>query len=124
MNFFGISKILMNIGGFNIFLGEKGDRINKHLHIIKEIFESDPKNKFNIFKEDLGRNLKKLDFIVTCGDMKIIFPEIVNQSYQYIKTANIPHLIRDVIPQRNTQKNRFGRKQLSKVYMELNSAHK
>lgn len=96
MNFFGISKILMNIGGFNIFLGEKGDRIDKHLHIIKEIFESDPKNKFNIFKEDLGHNLKKLDFIVTCGDMKIIFPDIVNQSYRYIKQSNIPHLIRDV----------------------------
>ena len=43
MNFFGISKILMNIGGFNIFLGEKGDRINKHLHIIKKFLSQTQK---------------------------------------------------------------------------------
>ena len=86
----------MNIGGFNIFLGEKGDRIDTHLHVIKEVFESDQKNKFNIFKENLRGNLSKLDVIVTCGDMKIIFPDIVNKNFQYIKQSKIPHLIRDV----------------------------
>lgn len=86
----------MIIGGYNIFIGEKGDRINNHLNVIKSIFESNKNIIFEIFNKDLNYKIKTLDAIVTCGDMKIIFPDIVNQSYQYIKRSNIPHLIRDV----------------------------
>ena len=38
----------MNICGFNFFLNEKGNRVEDQLNKIKEILETNKKNKFKI----------------------------------------------------------------------------
>ena len=86
----------MNIGGYNIFTGDKGNRINHQLFLIKSIFESDKNISFEIFNADLHEKVKNLDAIVTCGERKIIFSNEVNDSFKTIELSAIPHLIRDV----------------------------
>ena len=65
----------MNICGFNFFNGEKGAGFHQLLEI-KDIFNSNSKNNFNIQNKTNISELQKYDFFVTCGDVKITFNRI------------------------------------------------
>ncbi len=87
----------MNICGFNFFLGEKGSRVESQLNKIKEVLESNKKNKFKIIKNpDNILQDKIFDFYVTCGDVKISFNKKMIDIYSKINSMKKPRLIRDV----------------------------
>lgn len=87
----------MNICGINFFEGEKGSRVNQQLSLLEKIFLSNKTNSFEILKNVVSNiDLNKLDFFVTCGDIKITFNKELIEEYLKIKSTNKPILIRDV----------------------------
>lgn len=86
----------MNICGFNFFSGDKGARVQNQLLEIKDIFNSNSKNNFNIQNKINLNELQKYDFFVTCGDVKITFNRDLIEKYANIKSLKKPQLIRDV----------------------------
>lgn len=87
----------MNICGVNFFVGEKGDRVDQQLSLLEKIFLSNKENRFERLKSVVSNiELSKLDFFVTCGDIKITFNKKLIEEFLKIKSVNKPILIRDV----------------------------
>lgn len=86
----------MNIYGLNFFKNEKGERIGGQLQIIKKIFEVNESNRFNIIRQLNNDFKEKVDFFVTCGDIKITFDNNILEQFYNLKLFNKPRLIRDV----------------------------
>ena len=87
----------MNICGLNIFLGDKGARVQNQLNKIKDILETNNTNKFITIKntDNLFEN-NFFDFFVTCGDIKITYTKDMIVNYARINSTKKPRLIRDV----------------------------
>lgn len=105
----------MNIYGVNFFNFEKGERIDQQLRIIKNIFEINKNNRFNIVRKFNNDHKDEVDFFVTCGDIKISFDNNILEKFHSLNSFNKPRLIRDVtylriIPKiKNLEVNSFPR---------------
>ena len=86
----------MNIGGLNFFDQAKGERVQNQLNEIGYIFNSNKSNDFVIIKETNNNDLKKYDFFISCGDVKITFNRDLIEKYLNINLTKKPRLIRDV----------------------------
>ncbi len=105
----------MNICGLNFFDEAKGERVQNQLNEIGHIFNSNKSNDFVIINETNNDYLKKYEFFVSCGDVKITFSKDLIEKYLNINLTKKPRLIRDVtylrvIPEiRNLDVNFFPR---------------